>query len=351
MPTYTHGGDWYAAGQRFGAPVLDFSANLNPLGMPPAVRAAAKAALDAPERYPDPLCRDLRWAIAARDGVAPGQIVCGAGGADLIFRLAFALGPRRALVTAPTFSEYASALTAVGCQVDRFPLAAEAGFAVTGALLDVLTPGLDLCVLCSPNNPTGGIIPRALLLEAAARCQALGIVLLVDECFLELSDAPDNGLAGVLEAYSNLVLLRAFTKSYALAGLRLGYCLTANKALAETLYTCGQPWPVSAPAQAAGLAALACPDWPERARALIRAQRPRLAAGLGALGLAVWPSGANYLLFRVAGDITLKDRLLERGVLLRSCANYPGLGPDYYRAAVRPAEEIQTLLDTMGEVL
>ena len=351
MPSYTHGGDWYAAGQRFGGAVLDFSANLNPLVMPPAVRAAAKAALDAPARYPDPLCRELRGAIAARDGVRPEQIVCGAGGADLIFRLAFALRPRRALVTAPTFSEYEAALTAAGCRVDRLPLEAEEGFAVTGALLDALTPGLDLCVLCSPNNPTGGIVPRPLLLEAAARCRALGIVLLVDECFLELCDAPDNGLADALEGCPNLVLLRAFTKSYALAGLRLGYCLTADGALAEGLYACGQPWPVSAPAQAAGLAALACPDWPVRARALIRAQRPRLAAGLAGLGLTVWPSGANYLLFRAPGDTTLKDRLLARGVLIRSCANYPGLGPDYYRAAVRPAEELDALLDTLGEVL
>lgn len=121
MTPYTHGGDVLTARARFGGDVLDCSANLNPLGMPPAVQAAAAAAAADSARYPDPLCRALRAAIAAHDGVAPEQVLCGGGAAELIFRLAYALRPRRALITAPAFSEYEEALTAAGCAVTRHP--------------------------------------------------------------------------------------------------------------------------------------------------------------------------------------------------------------------------------------
>lgn len=352
MPTYTHGGDVYAARQAYGAPVLDFSANLNPLGMPPQVRAAAVAAVDEAVHYPDPLCRALREGIALRDGVTPEQVVCGGGGADLIFRLCYALRPRRALVTAPTFSEYEQALQAIDSQVDHHRLQEREGFSCNKRLLEAIHQELDLCFLCSPNNPTGQTIPILLLLEAIERCRRAGAVLVVDESFLELTDQEEHGgLRDWLSRCPNLVLLRAFTKSYAIPGLRLGYCLTGNRALAERLYACGQPWPVSGPAQAAGLAALACPDWPARARGLIQAERPILADGLAALGLKVYPSRANYLLFRAQGDETLKERLLARGVLIRSCANYPGLGPGYYRVAVRTRRENQVLLSELKEVL
>ena len=352
MPTYTHGGDLYAARQAYGGPVLDFSANLNPLGMPPQVRAAAKAAVDEAIHYPDPLCRALRDGIAGRDGVTPEQVVCGNGGADLIFRLCTALRPGRALVTAPTFSEYEQALQAMGCEVVRHPLAEEELFALTPALLSQINPGLGLCFLCSPNNPTGQTISLSLLRTAAETCRGVGAVLVVDQCFLELCDGREGAqLSEWLEEFPNLVLLRAFTKSYAIPGLRLGYCLTGHRGLAEGLYTCGQPWPVSGPAQAAGLAALACPDWPEQARTLIQRERPFLTEKLGVLGLKVYPGRANYLLFRATGDETLKERLLARGVLIRSCANYPGLGPGYYRIAVRTHEENEALLAALREVL
>lgn len=351
MPSYTHGGDLVAAQREYGGVVLDFSANLNPLGMPEKVRAAAERAVAGACAYPDALCRTLRAGIALRDRVSQEQIVCGCGAADLIFRLAFSLRPRHALLTAPTFSEYEAALGAAGCGVRRHPLREEADFALTGDVLDALTREVDLCFLCSPNNPTGREIPAPLMEEILGRCRDLGILLVVDECFLDLSDGAGPGLAPRIGEYPDLVLLRAFTKSYAMPGLRLGYCLTHNEGLREKLYAGAQPWAVSGPAQAAGLAALECPDWPERARRLIEVERPFLAGGLTALGVKVYPGQANYLLFRADGIGDLKQRLLARGVLVRSCANYHGLGPDYYRIAVRTRPENERLLRAVEEVL
>ena len=351
MLPYTHGGDVLTAQARYGGPVLDCSANLNPLGMPPQVgEAAARAAANAAP-YPDPLCRELRAAIAAHDGVAPGQVLCGGGAAELIFRLAFALRPRRALVTAPTFSEYEGALSAAGCAVARHLLRRERNFDVDEGLLEAIGPDTELVFLCTPNNPTGRLIDQGLLLRIAEKCRGLGAVLAVDECFLPLA-CGGPGLAPWLVEYPNLLLLRAFTKSYAMAGLRLGYALCADTALLERMSAGGPPWSVSSPAQAAGLAALTqCPHWPEKARAFLEGERPALAEGLSALGLDVVPGQANYLLFRAAGAADLKEKMVAQGVLIRSCANYHGLGEDWYRVCVGPTEQNRRLLAALSEVL
>lgn len=351
MLPYTHGGDVLTAQARYGGPVLDCSANLNPLGMPPQVgEAAARAAANAAP-YPDPLCRGLRAAIAAHDGVEEGQVLCGGGAAELIFRLAYALRPRRALVTAPTFSEYEGALSAAGGAVTRHPLRRERNFDVDEGILEAVGPDTELVFLCTPNNPTGRLIDQGLLLRIAEKCRGLGAVLAVDECFLPLA-CGGPGLAPWLVEYPNLLLLRAFTKSYAMAGLRLGYALSANTALLERLSLSGPPWSVSTPAQAAGLAALTqCPHWPEKARAFLEGERPALAAGLSALGLDVVPGQANYLLFRAAGAADLKEKMVKKGVLIRSCANYHGLGEDWYRVCVGPTEQNRRLLAALSEVL
>ena len=351
MLPYTHGGDVLTAQARCGGPVLDCSANLNPLGMPPQVGEAAAAAAAKASPYPDPLCRELRAAIAAHDGVAPEQVLCGGGAAELIFRLAFALRPRRALVTAPTFSEYEGALSAAGCAVTRRLLRRENHFDVDGGLLEAIGPDTELVFLCTPNNPTGLLIDQELLLAAAEKCRDIGAVLAVDECFLPLA-CGGPGLAPWLEEYPSLLLLRAFTKSYAMAGLRLGYALCADAALLDRLSLSGPPWSVSTPAQAAGLAALTqCPHWPEQGRAFLERARPALAEGLSALGLDVVPGQANYLLFRAAGVTDLKESMLTQGVLIRSCANYHGLGEDWYRVCVGPAEQNRRLLAALREVL
>ena len=158
-------------------------------------------------------------------------------------------------------------------------------------------------------------------------------------------------MAGSLLEHPQLFLLRAFTKTYAVPGLRLGYGLCADGDLLERLYAAAQPWSVSNVAQAAGVAACACRDWPERGREILRVQRPSLLQALRSLGCTVWEGQANYLLFRARGVTDLKERLLGKNILIRSCANYHGLGPDFYRVCVRREEENKRLIQAMREVL
>lgn len=342
--TLIHGGDARGFLARYGKMPLDFSANVNSLGVPQAVRdALCRAAQDA-DRYPDPLCRDLRNAIAQSEGVTPEQVFCAAGAAEIIYRLAATLKPKRALVPAPTFSEYALALAGQGCEVERHWLRDEDNFALTPAILPQLRAGIDLMFLCNPNNPTGSVVDSDLMTEILKRCAMHHIRLVVDECFLGFTPQPEaHTLTPILAQYQNLLLLKAFTKLYGMAGVRLGYCLSGDLALLQRLYEAGPPWNVSSLAQQAGIAALGARDYLDESRAIVAAERPRLCAVLGALGLRVIPGEANYILFFSATP-RLVEKLCEQGVLIRDCANFEGLSAGWYRIAVRTPSENDRLL-------
>lgn len=347
-----HGGDIYSVRQKVGEEPLDFSANINPLGMPPKAVRAAMDAMQQCTHYPDPLCRDLRKALSQYEGIPEGQIVCGNGAADLIFRIVTAFNPQKALLLAPTFAEYEQALRAGNCSITFFPLQEEEQFVLNNTFLQSLTPDIDLLFLCNPNNPTGRTIPQRLLDSIWRRCDELGILLVVDECFNDFLEYPEqHTLKGAVREGGTLILLKAFTKSFAMPGLRLGYCLCGDSQLAEKLFSSGQPWGVSIPAQAAGIAALQETGYLERTRSVICRERQWLSQQLAARGLQVFPGEANYLLFRTKGELPLQQRMERRGVLLRPCGNYRGLDNRFYRIAVRSREENGRLLTALTGAL
>ena len=348
--TLTHGGDWAGYRAEYGGQPLDFSANVSPLGLPEGVRRAAADALEDAHRYPDPLCRALGEAIARAEGVSPDWVLCGGGAADLIYRAVLAKRPGRALVTAPAFAEYEAALSLVGCGIDRFFLRESEDFMLGESFLEAITPDTDMVFLCQPNNPTGRTIPRTLLCAVLERCRAAKALLVVDECFCGLLDQPETfTMKGLLGEHPNLLILKAFTKLYAMAGLRLGYCVCGDAALLDAMRGAGQPWAVSGPAQAAGIAALRETQYVQAVRTLVAQERPRLAGELSRLGLRVIPGEANYLLF--FSPAPLLEPLRERGLLLRDCGNYRGLEAGWYRTAVRTQEENRRLIQSLEEIL
>lgn len=350
MMQLVHGGDWAGYQAQYGQDALDFSANVSPLGLPEGVAKAITAALATADRYPDPLCRALRAKLAVHETVPAAHILCGNGAADLIFRLVWAAKPRTALLPAPTFAEYAAALETAGCTVRRHFLRESEDFAVTEAFISAVDEDTDMVFLCQPNNPTGQVTPLVMVQKLLRRCADCGAVLVVDECFLDFLAARDALTAKtVLRDAPNLIILKAFTKLYAMAGVRLGYALCSDAALLDKMRAAGQPWAVSGLAQAAGLAALEETAYADSVRTLIADQRPRLAAGLRALGLRVVDGQANYLLFRAPADFGAKLR--RHGAVVRGCGNYPGLDETWYRTAVRTQKENEQLLKIMREVL
>jgi len=302
------------------------------------------------EHYPDPFCRELTKAIADRDGVRKDYVLCGNGAADLIFRLVYDKRPQKAIVLAPTFIEYSHALRAVRCQVQEHMLLEEDGFELKEDILGCITENVDMLFLCNPNNPTASVIGRALMETILKKCAQMEVLMVVDECFLELT-TNGLGLSHLVEEYDNLFLLRAFTKSYSMAGLRLGYCITSSATILAGMQESAQPWSVSHPAQVAGIEAAKLIDYPARARAVIEKEREFLTRNLLELGLKVFPSSVNYILCKADAVVDLKEKMANKGILIRSCYNYSGLTGEFYRVAVRSRSDNTQLIKTLWEVL
>lgn len=353
---YVHGGDIYTYGD-----VLDFSSNINPFGAPRCAIDAAKDAVEEIEHYPDNQCRELAAALGEHLGAEPASIAFGNGAADLIFGLAFAERPRKALLVAPSFAEYAQALEAAGCEIVYYRLDADNRFDLDEGYIGALAEDIDITFLCTPNNPTGRAMDRGLLERAMERCGKLGIRMVLDECFCDfLVDHGDRTMLGYVEdgSHPQLVVLRAFTKMYGMPGLRLGYMLCSDGDLMERMQRTRQPWSVSNVAQAAGLAALSAEDpassddgigWSERTRRYVLEERIWMEKQLDRLGVEYLPADANFILLR--SGIDLFEKMLGHGILIRDCSNYIGLDKGYYRIAVKTREQNQQLVKTLEDVL
>lgn len=346
----THGGDWAGYQAEYGHQPLDFSANISPLGLPEGIQKAIMEAIPMADRYPDPLCRELTAAIAEKENIPETYCLCGNGAADLIFRVAAAVKPEKALLTAPCFAEYAQALDMVDCKTEHYILQAERDFRLDADFLEFIKADTDIVFFCEPNNPTGVTTDRELLLQILEKCREVNAVLVLDECFNDFLDEPEmHTLKAELVAYPNLLILKAFTKMYAMAGVRLGYCLSSNEALLEHMRQAGQPWAVSSLAQAAGLAALQEDTYVASVRKLIQKERFWLKEKLRSFGLCVIDGEANYILFQSKKELIQPMR--EKGILLRSCGNYKGLDDTWFRIAVRTHAENERLILTMKEIL
>lgn len=344
MKDLPHGGDVYGKDKI----ELDFSINLNPLGMPENIKKALCEKIDSFEVYPDIKCRKLKNTLALYEKCSKEKIVCGNGAADLIFRIVLAQKPKNALLIVPSFSEYEKALKVVSCNIQYHILKEENEFCLTKDILIQINKGLDLLFLCNPNNPVGNRIERALLEEIIFCCKENKVFLIVDECFLDLTEEPDLYSAkNYLSDFSNLIVLKALTKTFAIAGLRLGYLLCHNPDLLRGIEECAQSWSVSVPAQIAGEAILSDKTqlYLEKARTLIKKERFYLENELKILGYKVFHSDTNFIFFK--GTLGLKEYLLERNILIRDCSNYKQLQNGYYRIAIKRDIENKRLISTL----
>ena len=337
-----HGGDIYT-----NPGVLDFSSNANPLGTPESVINAAKNSLENTHCYPDIKNTRLLGALSEYEGVPERQIILGNGAAEVIFSFVRAAGPKKALLPVPAFAEYGRALEAVGCETIKYPMD---NFMIGDNISDYLEDDTGCAFICSPNNPTGFLTDNALLEKIIKKCQEKNIYLLLDECFLDfVPEGASYSMKRLLDKYDRLFILNSFTKRYAMAGLRLGYGLCADRALLDKMEKMNQPWNISIPAQAAGEAALKEKDYLEKARVLVNEQREYLKAEMASLGLEVFDSKANYIFFR--GPEDLYERCLEKGILIRGCSDYEGLCRGYYRTAVRKESDNNRLLTVLREIM
>lgn len=345
-----HGGRRQAAARQFGlspSAIIDFSANINPLGPPPGLGAYLARCLTEVAYYPDPEYGELKTALK-RWLQTTAAVVLGNGAAELIYLLPQALRPRRVLVVEPAFGEYAAAARAAGAQVERLILAPEKGFALAAADLAASLRQVEMCFLGHPNNPTGDfLLDRETLVTLADRYP--GCLFVVDESFLEFVPGarPDLSVVPFVGRYANLCVLYSLTKFYALPGLRLG-CAVVAPVLAAKLEECSPPWRINVLAARAGIFVLQQSGYAAYTRSLVGREREFLCRGLEELGFMPFPAKANFLLVslkavRLSGT-TVQRALGPKGILVRRCASFPGLGDHYLRLAVRLPWENRYLL-------
>lgn len=349
MIKYTHGGDIY----KYDDKLLDFSANINPLGMPESAKNAIIDGINKYQTYPDHSSRKLRNSLSEFYGFDSNKIVCGNGAADLIFRICLALRPQKVLVTSPTFSEYEEAVLISGGKVHNHLLRESENYDVTLEILESIDEDTDMVFLCSPNNPTGRAVDLNIIEAVLNKLQGNKGILVLDQCFVHFMVEEEKYFAiNLLKKYDNLIILGAFTKIFAMAGLRLGYALFGSEDNASMIENTLQPWAVSTVASEAGCAALN-KDFIKETKDYVKYQREFLFQHLSDLGIKVFKSQANYMLIKVDekfDDGDLADVAIKHRILIRKCSNFKGLSPSFFRIAVRTDAENTTLIDVLSHI-
>ncbi len=344
-----HGGNIYDLAKE-GKELLDFSANINPLGMPYGIKKAVESALNDSSRYPDIKSRQLIEKISEYEKLSASCIAVGNGAADLIYALCLSQRFKKALIMSPGFSEYEKALRASESKVEYLTLKAEEGFELKNHHLDLIDSSVDAIFLCQPNNPTGILTDGQMLRNIFCKCRENNVFIVADECFLEFVEKPE---VYSLKSYineGNVFILKSFTKLYAIAGIRLGYCICCNEKVIDKLNYFRQSWPVSNLAQSAGIAAFKEKEFVSSSLEYIKKEKQYLLESFEALGLKVYGSAANYLFF-LSNEHKLYEKLIERGILIRSCKSYNVIPVGFYRIAIKSHRENERLIKELFDIL
>lgn len=338
-----HGGDIYRNQVE-----LDFSVNVNPFGVPERVKKELMEAVEACDRYPDIKAEALIGAIAERLSVPERYLLCGNGASELFVGILQALRPKKVLLPVPSFYGYERAARTAGSECCFYQLREQDGFSVTEELSAALTEDIDLLFLANPNNPVGNAIEPELLLRIAARCREKKITLVLDECFVAFTGEEERySFLAHVQDYPNVIVVQAFTKLFAIPGVRLGYLICSDEALIGHVQEHLPEWNLSVFAQRAGTVACAETDYVHSSVDFVCKEREWFAEELKKKGMQVFPSKSNYLFLRT--ERPLAAELLAKGILIRDCSNFRGLEAGYYRIAVKRREENEKLLRAITE--
>lgn len=348
-----HGGNICRFAEKLGLPeseVLDFSASMNPLGIPDSVTKDLRERLASCRHYPDPDCSRLAALLAKQEGVDRNSIVCGNGSTELIYLIARALRPGRILIPAPTFSEYerASRTTGRAVRIIRHTLKAEDDFVIRPGEFIKRMKGCSLAFICNPNNPTGRVLPADALFEIAGAAKYYACHLVVDEAFIDF--CPEHSVIRSVRDNPYLTVLRSMTKFFALAGFRIGYGVFPRR-LVPLLKECKEPWTVNSVAQRAAEVALKDRRYRESTFRLIGTEKQFLEKGFRKRGLDFFGSDANFYLLKTGKAGLIGKGLAAKGILVRDCSNFAGLDRNYFRVAVRSRKENSRLLREVGEIM
>lgn len=342
-----HGGDIYR-----NSVTLDFSVNVNPLGMPEGVKQALLEAIEVCNQYPDIRQQELKTEVGKLHEVLPEHILFGNGASELFMAIVHTLKPKKTVIPIPSFYGYEHAAKACESEICYYEMqhlaSEEEVFCMEEELFQNLDASVDLLFLANPNNPVGGIVSKEWMERLFTHCRKQGIYVILDECFADFCGQEVSLLTRYVE-FPNVIWVRAFTKIFSIPGVRIGYLINGDEKLLKRIERQLPEWNLSTFAQKAGIACAREKDFINQTREYVEAEGHFLAQELERMGLQVYPYVANFLM--VYTEAPLYERLLEKGILIRDCSNFRGLSKGYYRIAIKIREENQQLLTRIGEIL
>ena len=346
-----HGGNIYRF-EREGKEVLDFSSNINPLGVPQKFIDIAKENFDKLTNYPDPYYIELREKIGEHNSVTKENIIVGNGATEILFLYMRAVKPKKVLLLAPCFVEYERALKSVGAQIEYFELKEKNNFYPDIQTLKKKLEGqhYDLFLFCNPNNPTGQLIKFDDVKDLAAICKKQDMKIFIDEAFIEFVENWKEKTAALLKN-KDVFIMRAFTKFFAIPGLRLGYGISFDEELMNKLQAEKEPWSVNTFANLAGLVMLDDKDYIKKSEKWVAEEKNFLYKELSKnKNLKVYKSECNFLLIKLLTTTSqeIQTKLLEKNILVRDASNFQFLDESYIRVAVKDREKNLKLIESLG---
>lgn len=347
--------------------ILDYSSNINPYGVPENLKKEIFEKLFVLERYPDPDYIELREKIAEKNNLNIENIIVGNGATEIIFLFMKILSPKKVLIVSPTFGEYeraikASTLANDSLEINYFELKEAENFVLNIKNLETeLENNYDLLILCNPNNPTGQFLKLKKLEEILKICEQKNTKLFVDEAFVEfVEDWENESIINSKENKENLFVIRAFTKFFAIPGLRLGYGICFNKNLLKKMLEKKEPWSVNNIADLAGQTVLDDENYIQKTKEWIKDQKKYMYENLNKIeGLRAYKTEVNFILLKIEDNLlekgldvkNLRKKMLEKGILIRDASNFIYLDKHYFRLAIKDKLNNEKVIETLTSIL
>ena len=362
--------------------ILDYSSNINPYGIPESLKSRIIENLEILERYPDPDYVELREKLAHLNKVDMSDIVLGNGATEIIFLFMKVINPKKILIVSPTFGEYERAVKAteiprdivsLSCsgdnknienkeiEIEYFELKESDDFKLNiGNLKNELEKKYDLLIICNPNNPTGKFLKLAQTEEILKECNKYDTKLFIDEAFIEfLADGMKESIINTEENKKNLFVTRAFTKFFAIPGLRLGYGMYFDKELEKKISEKKEPWSVNNIAEMAGLTVLDDTEYIEKTLKWITKEKIYMYEKLNEIsGIKVYETEVNFITGKIDEKLfseglnvkILREKMLEQGILIRDASNFKFLDERFFRLAIKDRASNDRVIKAMKEI-
>lgn len=362
--------------------ILDYSSNINPYGIPESLKKRITENLEILERYPDPDYVELREKLAHLNKVGMSDIVLGNGATEIIFLFMKVINPKKILIVSPTFGEYERAVKAVGTsrnsidlscsddnknienkkiEIEYFELKESDDFKLNiGNLKNQLEKKYDLLIICNPNNPTGKFLKLAETEEILKECNKYDTKLFIDEAFIEfLADGMKESIINTEENKKNLFVTRAFTKFFAIPGLRLGYGMYFDKELEKKISEKKEPWSVNNIAEMAGLTVLDDTEYIEKTLKWIVEEKIYMYEKLNEIsGIKSYETEVNFITGKIDEKLfseglnvkVLREKMLEQGILIRDASNFKFLDERFFRLAIKDRESNKRVIEVLREI-